>query len=150
MVFPSYREHAAALCRGIEPGDLLRQWRGLAHAGWSPEPHRFHVYSLVLGTQTLHATGYSAGAALEGTDEVVATYFGDGAASQGDVNEAFNWAATRSLPVLFICQNNQWEPLYAAPLAEPDGRRWSPRPQDRPRLLHLRMTENPAPRPWRS
>lgn len=108
MVFPSYREHAAALCRGIEPGDLLRQWRGLAHAGWSPEAHRFHVYSLVLGTQTLHATGYSAGAALEGTDEVVATYFGDGAASQGDVNEALNWAATRSLPVLFICQNNQW------------------------------------------
>jgi pyruvate dehydrogenase E1 component alpha subunit len=62
----------------------------------------------VLGTQTLHATGYAAGAALEQTDEVVATYFGDGSASQGDVNEAFNWAAASSLPVLFFCQNNQW------------------------------------------
>lgn len=108
MVFPSYREHGAALCRGITPADLMRQWKGAAHSGWDPEESRFHIYSLVLGTQTLHATGYAAGAAYEKTDEVVATYFGDGAASQGDVNEAFNWAAAGSLPVLFFCQNNQW------------------------------------------
>jgi len=108
MVFPSYREHAAALCRGISPADLMRQWKGAAHAGWDPKKSRFHIYSLVLGTQTLHATGYAVGAAMEKTDEVVATYFGDGAASQGDVNEAFNWAAAGSLPVLFFCQNNQW------------------------------------------
>lgn len=108
MVFPSYREHAAALCRGIEPVDLLRQWKGISHAGWDPDRFRFHIYSLVLGTQTLHATGFAAGAAIERSDEVVATYFGDGAASQGDVNEALNWAAAGSLPVLFFCQNNQW------------------------------------------
>jgi len=108
MVFPSYREHGAALCRGISPADLMRQWKGTTHSGWDPAASRFHIYSLVLGTQTLHATGYAAGAAHEKTDEVVATYFGDGAASQGDVNEAFNWAAAGSLPVLFFCQNNQW------------------------------------------
>ncbi|GGL40225.1 thiamine pyrophosphate-dependent enzyme [Nocardia jinanensis] len=108
MVFPSYREHAAAMCRGIAPGELLSQWRGASHAGWDPAVARFHIYSLVLGTQTLHATGFAAGAALEGTDEVVLVYFGDGAASQGDVNEAFNWAAASDLPVLFFCQNNQW------------------------------------------
>jgi 2-oxoisovalerate dehydrogenase E1 component alpha subunit len=108
MVFPSYREHAAALCRGISPADLMRQWKGVAHSGWDPAVSRFHIYSLVLGTQTLHATGYAAGAVMERSDEVVATYFGDGAASQGDVNEAFNWAAAASLPVLFFCQNNQW------------------------------------------
>lgn len=108
MVFPSYREHAAALCRGISPADLMRQWKGVAHSGWDPAVSRFHIYSLVLGTQTLHATGYAAGAVMERSDEVVATYFGDGAASQGDVNEAFNWAAAGSLPVLFFCQNNQW------------------------------------------
>jgi 2-oxoisovalerate dehydrogenase E1 component alpha subunit len=108
MIFPSYREHAAALCRGISPPDLMRQWRGLAHAGWDPQAHHFHIYSLVLGTQALHATGYAAGIVLDGTDEIVAAYFGDGAASQGDVSEAFNWAAAASLPVLFICQNNQW------------------------------------------
>jgi 2-oxoisovalerate dehydrogenase E1 component alpha subunit len=108
MVFPSYREHAAALCRGIAPADLMAQWRGIRHAGWDPAGPRFHIYSLVLGTQTLHATGYAMGAAMERTDEVVAVYFGDGSSSQGDVNEALNWAAAGTLPVLFFCQNNQW------------------------------------------
>ena len=107
-VFPSYREHAAAMVRGISPTDLLSQWRGSTHGGWDPKDSSFHFYSLVLGTQTLHATGYAMGCEMDGGDEVVAVYFGDGAASQGDVNEAFNWAAARNLPVLFICQNNQW------------------------------------------
>lgn len=107
-VFPSYREHAAALVRGISPAELLAQWRGISHAGWDPETYSFHFYSLVLGTQTLHATGYAMGAALDGGNPVVTTFFGDGAASQGDVNEALNWAAAGSLPVLFVCQNNQW------------------------------------------
>lgn len=108
MVFPSYREHAAALCRGIAPGDIMRQWKGVAHSGWDPAQTRFHLYAIVLGTQTLHATGYAAGVALERSDEVVMAYFGDGSASQGDVNEALNWSAVGSLPVLFFCQNNQW------------------------------------------
>ncbi|MDN5913555.1 MAG: thiamine pyrophosphate-dependent enzyme, partial [Pseudonocardia sp.] len=107
-VFPSYREHAAALCRGLTPAEILAQWRGCVHGAWDPTAHRFHINSLVLGAQTLHATGYAAGVALDGTDEVVAVYFGDGATSQGDVSEAFNWAAAASLPVLFLCQNNQW------------------------------------------
>ena len=107
-VFPSYREHAAGLARGLTPAELLSQWRGVAHAGWDPFEHNFHFYSLVLGTQTLHATGYALGCKLDGSDAVTVAYFGDGAASQGDVSEAFNWAATMSLPILFICQDNQW------------------------------------------
>jgi 2-oxoisovalerate dehydrogenase E1 component alpha subunit len=107
-VFPAYREHAAALVRGVTPGELLAQWRGVNHAGWDPATYNFHFYSLVLGTQTLHATGFAMGSVLVGADHLVATYFGDGAASQGDVNEALNWAAAGNLPVLFICQNNQW------------------------------------------
>ena len=107
-VFPSYREHAVLLCRGISPADLLRQWRGATHSGWDPADSRVHINSLVLGTQTLHATGYAAGVRLDRADEVVMTYFGDGAASQGDVNEALNWAAAGTLPVVFFCQNNQW------------------------------------------
>jgi pyruvate dehydrogenase E1 component alpha subunit len=107
-VFPSYREHAAALARGIGPADLLRQWRGVSHAGWDPGPHRFHFYSLVLGTQTLHATGYAMGVARDGTDEIVMTYFGDGASSEGDVSEALNWASVMAAPLLFFCQNNHW------------------------------------------
>ncbi|CAH0236199.1 thiamine pyrophosphate-dependent enzyme [Rhodococcoides fascians] len=121
-VFPSYREHAAAMVRGISPRELLSQWRGATHGGWDPETYNFHLNSLVLGTQTLHATGYAMGYRLSNSDAVAAVYFGDGAASQGDVNEAFNWAAARSLPVLFVCQNNQWaistptSHQYAAPV----------------------------------
>jgi pyruvate dehydrogenase E1 component alpha subunit len=107
-VFPSYREHAAALARGIGPADLLRQWRGVAHAGWDPAPYRFHFYTLVLGTQTLHATGYAMGVARDGADEIVMTYFGDGASSEGDVSEALNWASVMTAPLLFFCQNNHW------------------------------------------
>lgn len=57
-VFPSFGEHAAAMVRGISPTELMSQWRGAAHAGWDPARYAFHFYSLVLGTQTLHATCY--------------------------------------------------------------------------------------------
>ncbi|MFI5907395.1 thiamine pyrophosphate-dependent dehydrogenase E1 component subunit alpha [Dactylosporangium sp. NPDC051541] len=107
-VFPSYREQAAARCRGITPAELMAQWRGVVHSGWDPARYRFHIYSLVLGTQALHATGYAVGVRLDGADDVVLTYFGDGASSQGDVNEALNWAAVADAPVVFFCQNNQW------------------------------------------
>ncbi|MGP3534278.1 thiamine pyrophosphate-dependent enzyme [Microbacterium sp. RD1] len=108
-IFPSYREHAVGLVRGLSPRELMAQWRGVTHAGWqSLQAAKFHIYSLVLGTQTLHAVGYAHGVALEGSDDVVVVYVGDGAASEGDVNEALNWAAAGSLPIVFFVQNNQW------------------------------------------
>jgi 2-oxoisovalerate dehydrogenase E1 component subunit alpha len=107
-VFPSYREHAAALCRGITPAELLVQWRGNQHSGWDPARYRFHIYTLVLAAQLPHATGYAMGVRRDGSDEIVAVYFGDGASSEGEANEAFNWAATAEVPLLFFCQNNQW------------------------------------------
>jgi pyruvate/2-oxoglutarate/acetoin dehydrogenase E1 component/TPP-dependent pyruvate/acetoin dehydrogenase alpha subunit len=107
-VFPSYREHAAALSRGIAPDQIMAQWRGCRNSGWSPQKHRFHIYTLVLAAQTLHATGYAMGLRRDGLDEMVLTYLGDGASSEGDANEAFNWAAVTHSPVLFFCQNNGW------------------------------------------
>ena len=111
-VFPSYREQAAALCRGITPAELLIQWRGHTHSGWDPQRYRFHIYTLVLAAQLPHATGYAMGVQRDGSrggdGEVVLAYFGDGASSEGDANEAFNWAATTEVPLVFFCQNNQW------------------------------------------
>ncbi|MGW2288727.1 thiamine pyrophosphate-dependent enzyme [Streptomyces phaeochromogenes] len=107
-VFPSYREHAAALCRGLTPAELLMQWRGNQHSGWDPARHRFHIYTLVLAAQLPHATGYAMGVQRDGTEEIVAAYFGDGSSSQGEANESFNWAAAAGAPLLFFCQNNQW------------------------------------------
>jgi 2-oxoisovalerate dehydrogenase E1 component alpha subunit len=107
-IFPAYREHAVGLYRGISPAELLAPWRGCAHGGWDPAKYRMHIYSLVLATQTLHATGYAMGVDADGVNEVVMTYIGDGASSQGDANEALNWAAVTQGPIVFFCQNNQW------------------------------------------
>ena len=107
-VFPAYREHCAGLARGLSPAQLLAPWRGCVHGGWIPDHYRFHIYSLVLATQTLHATGYAMGVRADRSDEIVLTYVGDGATSQGDANEAFNWAGVTDAPIVFFCQNNQW------------------------------------------
>jgi 2-oxoisovalerate dehydrogenase E1 component alpha subunit len=107
-VFPSYRDHASAMVRGIQPAELLSQWRGCSAGGWDPYRYRFHVNTLVLAAQLPQAVGFAMGARWEGADELVLTYFGDGASSEGDASEAFNLAATQNAPVLFFCQNNQW------------------------------------------
>lgn len=116
-LFPSYREHAVALSRGIDPVDILRLLRGHTHGGWNPTEHQnFHVYTLVIGSQTLHATGFAMGLTLDGksgtgdpeVDQAVVTFFGDGATSQGDVSEAMVFAASFQTPELFFLQNNQW------------------------------------------
>jgi pyruvate dehydrogenase E1 component alpha subunit len=121
-VFPTYREHGVAWCRGVEPGMVLGLFRGVDQGCWDPHEHNFHLYTIVVGAQTLHATGYAMGVQRDGAvgtgnpdrDTAVIAYFGDGASSQGDVNEAFIWAAVTNAPVVFFCQNNQWaisEPL---------------------------------------
>jgi 2-oxoisovalerate dehydrogenase E1 component alpha subunit len=118
MAFPSYREHGVAWCRDVDPVKVLGLFRGVNHAGWNPREHNFHLYTIVIGSQTLHATGYAMGIQRDGAvgedGEAVIAYFGDGATSQGDVNEAFIWASVTNAPIVFFCQNNQWaisEPL---------------------------------------
>jgi pyruvate dehydrogenase E1 component alpha subunit len=118
MAFPTYREHGVAWCRGLDPMKLFELFRGVSHGGWDPAEHNFHLYTIVIGAQTLHATGYAMGIQRDGlvgeNGEAVIVYFGDGATSQGDVNEAFVFASVFNAPVVFFCQNNQWaisEPL---------------------------------------
>jgi pyruvate dehydrogenase E1 component alpha subunit len=106
--FPTYREHGVAWCRGVDPLNLLGLFRGVNHGGWDPDEKNFHLYTIVIGAQTLHATGYAMGMQKDGSDAAVVAYFGDGATSQGDVNEAFIYASVFNAPVVFFCQNNQW------------------------------------------
>ncbi|MDG4668264.1 thiamine pyrophosphate-dependent enzyme [Mycobacterium sp. 236(2023)] len=108
LIFPSYREHAVAVARGIDGVELVSQWAGRTFCGWKPRERRFFPYTLVVGAQTLHAVGYAIGRRLRDAPEPVAVYFGDGATSEGDVSEAMNLAAVESAPVLFVCQNNGW------------------------------------------
>lgn len=107
-IFPSYREHGVAVVRGITGESIVAQWAGRTFCGWDPFQHRFFPYTLVLAAQTLHAVGYSLGQRLQDRSEMVVTYIGDGATSEGDMSEAMNLAAVESASVLFICQNNGW------------------------------------------
>ena len=115
-VFPTYREHGVAYCRGIDPLQLLGLFRGVDQGSWDPAANNFGLYTIVIGAQTLHATGYAMGMQRDGVvgtgdptrDAAVVAHFGDGASSQGDVNEAFIFAASYNAPVVFFCQNNQW------------------------------------------
>lgn len=118
-LFPSYREHVVGMIRGIDPVGIMGLLRGTTHGGWDPtDPavQNFHLYTLVIGSHTLHATGYAMGIKFDGkvgtgnpeSDEAAIVYFGDGATSQGDVSEAFVFAASYQTPQVFFLQNNQW------------------------------------------
>ncbi|WP_169078857.1 thiamine pyrophosphate-dependent dehydrogenase E1 component subunit alpha [Microcella alkalica] len=116
-IFPAYREHAVGHIRGLDVVQIIAMLRGLSHGGWVPEEvGNFHLYTLVIGSQTLHATGYAMGVQFDGLvgtgdaerDTAVLVYFGDGATSQGDVNEAFVFAQSYQTPQVFFLQNNHW------------------------------------------
>jgi pyruvate dehydrogenase E1 component alpha subunit len=108
FVFSSYRENAVAYCRGVRLEDLVRVWRGTGSSGWNPFDVGMATPAIIIGAQTLHATGYALGCKKDGVDSVAVAYFGDGATSQGDVSEAMVFAASFQVPVIFFCQNNQW------------------------------------------
>ncbi|GLB66282.1 pyruvate dehydrogenase E1 component alpha subunit [Arthrobacter mangrovi] len=108
FVFSSYRENGVAYCRGVGYADMLRVWRGNAPSGWDPYAVNMATPQVIIGAQTLHATGYAMATKFDGADSVAVSYFGDGATSQGDSNEAMVFAASFQAPVIFFCQNNQW------------------------------------------
>lgn len=108
FIFPSYREHGLAYCRGVEPAEMLSLWRGNTFCGWDPHERRMAAGQIIIGAQTLHAAGYAMATTFAGGEEVAVACFGDGAISQGDVNEAMSFASSFTAPVVFFCQNNQY------------------------------------------
>ncbi|MCV2490176.1 pyruvate dehydrogenase (acetyl-transferring) E1 component subunit alpha [Geodermatophilus sp. YIM 151500] len=106
--FPTYREHGVAWTRGVDPLHVISLFRGVDNGGWDPVATGFNLYTVVIGAQCLHATGYAMGVQRDGAEHAVLAFLGDGATSQGEVNEALIWAASFSAPVVFFCQNNQY------------------------------------------
>jgi len=108
FVFPSYREHGVLLARGARPEGYVLAWRGEEHSAYDHTTINAAPPQIIIGAQTLHATGWAMGAQRDDSDDVAVAYFGDGATSQGDVNEAMVFASTFRAPVVFVCSNNQW------------------------------------------
>ena len=107
-VFGSYREHAFALLKGVDLAEFANVWKAYAHGGWDPQEIRMAPAQIIIGAQSLHATGFAMASKLDRSDDVALACFGDGATSEGDVNEALVWASAFQAPVVFLCQNNQY------------------------------------------
>jgi pyruvate dehydrogenase E1 component alpha subunit len=108
FAFPSYRETGVVYARGARPSDYVLAWRGEELSTYNPSDINAATPQIIIGAQSLHAVGYAMGIQRDGTDQVAVAYFGDGATSQGDVNEALVFASSFRAPAVFICTNNQW------------------------------------------
>ncbi|MBI1962893.1 MAG: pyruvate dehydrogenase (acetyl-transferring) E1 component subunit alpha [Candidatus Rokubacteria bacterium] len=105
---PSFRETAAMIRRGWPIEKLLLFFAGYLEGGQpAPDQHDLPV-TIPVATQLPHAVGLAYAAQYRGDDAVVMVYFGDGATSEGDFHEALNFAGVWQVPVVFVCQNNQW------------------------------------------
>lgn len=133
--FPGYREHGVAWCKGVDPVNLLGMFRGVNHGGWDSNENNFHLYTIVIGNQMLHAAGYALGVLKDGLvgtgdperDTAVMAFTGDGGTAQGDYNEALVFSSVAHSPVVFYVQNNHWA------ISEPNDRQFIIPPYQRAR-----------------
>ena len=93
-----------ALHRAADPNSGGRQMP----AHWSHSDLRIISQSSVVATHILHAVGIAHAGAIKGDGTSAVVYFGDGATSKGDFHEGLNWAALFNLPVVFVCENNEY------------------------------------------
>jgi pyruvate dehydrogenase E1 component alpha subunit len=115
-IFPSYRESAIGLLRGIPATTILSWWRGHPAGWWNPADHRVASLCVPIGTHVPHAVGLAWGKKLRGEDTVAVAYFGDGATSEGSFHEGANFAGVMKAPVVLLCNNNGW--AISTPIAE--------------------------------
>jgi TPP-dependent pyruvate/acetoin dehydrogenase alpha subunit len=123
VLFPSHRDMAVFLIRGVHPRQIFAQYMGRIGGLTRGKDGNMHMGDLRLNIVSIISAmaacaPVAAGAALalkyKGARNVVFCYFGDGATSRGDWHEGVNFAAVQKLPVIFICNNNQW--AYSTPL----------------------------------
>jgi pyruvate dehydrogenase E1 component alpha subunit len=120
-IFPSYRESAIGLLRGMPPATVLSWWRGHPAGWWNPEDYNLASICVPIGTHVPHAAGLAWGKKLKGERACAIAFFGDGATSEGSFHEGANFAAVTGAPLILLCNNNQWAistPLEAQTRAE--------------------------------
>ena len=107
-IFPSYRESAIGLLRGMPPQTVLSWWRGHPAGWWNPLDYNLASICVPIATHVPHAAGFAWGKKLRGERTVTIVYFGDGATSEGAFHEGANFAGVMQAPLILFCNNNQW------------------------------------------
>ena len=106
--FPAFRENGVYMLRGMPLDLLFLYWMGDERGMKIPENVNMFTVTIPVSTQILHAVGYAWACKIKNKKKVTVTYFGDGATSKGDFHEGMNFAGVFKLPIVFICQNNQY------------------------------------------
>ena len=120
-IFPSYRESAIGLLRGMPAATVLSWWRGHPAGWWNPLDYNVASICVPIATHVPHAAGLAWGKKLRGEEACAIVYFGDGATSEGSFHEGANFAAVMQAPLVLFCNNNGWAistPLSAQTRAE--------------------------------
>src|SRR5881398_1473047 len=120
-IFPSYRESAIGLLRGMPVSTVLSWWRGHPAGWWNPLDYNVASICVPIGTHVPHAAGLAWGKKLRGESSCAVAFFGDGATSEGSFHEGANFAGVMRAPLVLFCNNNQWAistPLSAQTAAE--------------------------------
>jgi pyruvate dehydrogenase E1 component alpha subunit len=109
-VFPSYRQGAIGILRGLPPSVIFKYRRGYGgtHGFWNARRYRVGPSCVSIGTHLSHAVGVAWAARIKGDAVASLAWFGDGATSEGDFHEAMNFAAVFKAGTVFFCTNNQW------------------------------------------
>ena len=108
VLFPSYRDNAALIWRGVKLEEILLFWGGDERGNHFSGPVQDFPFCIPVGSQAPHAAGVAYAFKLRKQPRVAVCLFGDGATSKGDVYEAMNFAGVHKLPVVFVVTNNQW------------------------------------------
>jgi len=113
----AYRNHALAIAKGVTPNSCMAELYGKATGCSKGKGGSMHLFGVdvgffgghgIVGAQIGTGAGLAFAEKYKGTDNVALCFFGDGAARQGMLHETFNMAMTWKLPVIFICENNQY------------------------------------------
>src|SRR5213592_1506361 len=107
-IFPSYRESAIGLLRGMPVSTVLSWWRGHPAGWWNPLDYNVASICVPIGTHVPHAAGLAWGKKLKGESACALVFFGDGATSGGAFHEGANFAAVMNAPLILFCNNNGW------------------------------------------
>ncbi len=108
VVFPTYRDHGAYLVRGAPLDHLFEYWMGYEDGLKMPDGVNVFPLSITVGNHLPMAAGMAWGMKLKKHQKVAMVCFGDGATSEGDFHEAFNFSSVHKTPLVLLCQNNHW------------------------------------------